>query len=126
MHEITKTISAYVDGKSKGFRLTKPEVFSGETLPRMFSGMPKESGGNSVLGFITSLSEPDLRSLMVTCLQHCEVLLAAAAPVIHQTSNSSVQAPASINVTAAGSDPAQAFVFFVFPQTEHVQLSNLV
>ena len=30
---------------------------------------------------------------------------AAAAPVIHQTSNSSVQAPVSINVTAAGTDP---------------------
>ena len=30
---------------------------------------------------------------------------AAAAPVINQTSNSSVQAPVSINVTAAGSDP---------------------
>ena len=30
---------------------------------------------------------------------------AAAAPVIQQTSNSSVQAPVSINVTAAGSDP---------------------
>ena len=30
---------------------------------------------------------------------------AAAAPVIQQTSNSSVQAPVSINVTAAGTDP---------------------
>ena len=29
----------------------------------------------------------------------------AAAPVIHQTSNSSVQAPVSINVTAAGTNP---------------------
>ena len=126
MRENTKTIPINVDGKSKDFRLTKPEAFSGETLLRMFSRMPKESSGDSVLGFITSLSEPDLRSLMVTCQQHCEVLLAAAAPVIHQTSNSSVQAPASINVTTAGSDPAQAFVFFVFPQMEHVQLSNLV
>ena len=30
---------------------------------------------------------------------------AAAAPVIHQTSNASVQAPVSINVTASGTDP---------------------
>ena len=30
---------------------------------------------------------------------------AAAAPVINQTTNSSVQAPVSIQVTAAGSDP---------------------
>ena len=30
---------------------------------------------------------------------------ASAAPVVNQTSNASVQAPVSINVTAAGSDP---------------------
>ncbi len=47
------------------------------TLLRMLSGMPKESGGDSVPGFITSLSAPELRSLMITCLQNCEVLLPA-------------------------------------------------
>ena len=39
--------------------------------------MRKDPGDDSVLGFITSLSETDLRSLMTTCLQHCEVLLPA-------------------------------------------------
>ena len=65
MREITKTISAPVDGKSLDFRLTKLDAFSGAAL------------GESVMSFITSLSEADLRSLMTTCLQHCEVLLPA-------------------------------------------------
>ena len=77
MHEIVITVSVRVDGKPRDFRLTKPDVFSGVTLLRMLSGMPKESGGDSVPGFITSLSAPELRSLMITCLQHCEVLLPA-------------------------------------------------
>ena len=77
MREIMKILPVPVDGKSQDFRLTKLDAFSGATLLRMLSGMAKESGGDSVLGFITSLSEPDLRSLMITCLQHCEVLLPA-------------------------------------------------
>ena len=77
MREITKVLSASMDGKSKDFRLTKLDAFSGAALLRMLSGMRKELGDDSVLGFITSLSEPDLRSLMTTCLQHCEVLLPA-------------------------------------------------
>ena len=77
MREITKTISSHVDGKSADFQLTKLDAFSGTTLLRMLSGMRKDPGDDSVLGFITSLSEPDLRSLMTTCLQHCEVLLPA-------------------------------------------------
>jgi len=43
----------------------------------MLSNMPQASSGDSVLSFITHLSESDLRSLMTTCLQHCEVLLPA-------------------------------------------------
>ena len=77
MREIEKNISIPVEGKPMDFRLTKLDAFSGASLLRMLSGMPKESSGDSVLGFITSLSEPDLRSLMITCLQHCEVLLPA-------------------------------------------------
>ena len=77
MREITKTISAPVDGKSLDFRLTKLDAFSGAALLRMLSGMPQSRGGESVMSFITHLSESDLRSLMITCLQHCEVLLPA-------------------------------------------------
>ena len=77
MREIEKTISIPVEGKPMDFRLTKLDAFSGASLLRMLSGMPKDSGDDSVLGFITSLSEPELRSLMTTCLQNCEVLLPA-------------------------------------------------
>ena len=77
MRDIMKVLSVPVDGKSMDFRLTKLDAFSGASLLRMLSGMRKNPGDDSVLGFITSLSEPDLRSLMTTCLQHCEVLLPA-------------------------------------------------
>ena len=77
MREITKTISIPVDGKPLDFRLTKLDAFSGASLLRMLSSLPQVSSGDSVTGFITHLSEPDLRSLMTTCLQHCEVLLPA-------------------------------------------------
>ena len=77
MREIMKILPVPVDGKSQDFRLTKLDAFSGAELLRMLSGMRKDPGNDSVLGFITSLSEPDLRSLMTTCLQHCEVLLPA-------------------------------------------------
>ena len=77
MREIEKTISIPVEGKPMNFRLTKLDAFSGASLLRMLSGMRKDPGDDSVMGFITSLSEPDLRSLMITCLQHCEVLLPA-------------------------------------------------
>ena len=77
MREIIKTISIPVDRKPTDFRLTKLDAFSGVALLRMLSGMPKDPGGDSVMGFITHLSDPDLRSLMVTCLQHCEILLPA-------------------------------------------------
>ena len=77
MREIMKILPVPVDGKSQDFRLTKLDAFSGAALLRMLSGMRKDPGDDSVLGFITSLSETDLRSLMTTCLQHCEVLLPA-------------------------------------------------
>ena len=77
MHEITKTISISVDGKPMDFRLTKLDAFSGASLLRMLSNMPQVSSGDSVMGFITHLSESDLRSLMTSCLNHAEVLLPA-------------------------------------------------
>ena len=77
MREITKILSVPVDAKTMDFRLTKLDAFSGAALLRMLSGLPQSEGGESVTGFITRLSESDLRSLMSTCLQHCEVLLPA-------------------------------------------------
>ena len=75
MREITKTISVPVDGKPMDFRLTKLDAFSGVTLLRMISGMKEEK--TSLMDLFFSLPEPDLRSLMTTCLQHCEVFLPA-------------------------------------------------
>ena len=77
MREITKTLTIPIDGKPTDFRLTKLDAFSGVSLLRMLSGMLQASSGDSVLGLLTSLSEPDLRSLMTACLQHCEMLLPA-------------------------------------------------
>ena len=48
----------------------------------------------------------------------------ATAPVIHQTSNSSVQAPVSINVTAAGTDP-EAVGKSIYDVTERYLLRTL-
>ena len=78
MREITKTVSVPVDGKPLDFRLTKLDAFSGAALLRLLSSVPeKAAGGDSVMGFIRHLSDADLRSLMVACLQHTEVLLPA-------------------------------------------------
>ena len=87
IREITKNISIPVDGKPLDFRLTKLDAFSGASLLRMLASMPSnvipsEAEGSPdqqppALSLLRSLSEPDLRSLMTTCLQHCEVLLPA-------------------------------------------------
>ena len=77
MRQIMKSIPVVVDGKPMDFRLTKLDAFSGASLLRMLSNMPQASSCDSVMGFISHLSESDLRSLMITCLQHTEVLLPA-------------------------------------------------
>ena len=94
MREIMKVLSVPVDGKSMDFRLTKLDAFSGVALLRMLAKIPGPSdvilskakgraegshpGGQFSPALLFSvLSEPDLRSLMTTCLQHCEVLLPA-------------------------------------------------
>ena len=74
MREITKTVSVPVDGKSMDFRLTKLDAFSGVSLLRMMTRLPE---GGEVTDLISALSDSDLRSLMITCLQHVEVLLPA-------------------------------------------------
>ena len=67
------------------FRLTKLDAFSGASLLRMLSNMPADESlplqgkvaQRAERGFFQALSDSDLRSLMTTCLQHCEVLLPA-------------------------------------------------
>ena len=93
MREIVKTVSVHVDEKLQDFRLTKLDAFSGASLLRMLSKIPEPSNVIStktegrvekspseqfpLTMLFSALSEPDLRSLMTTCLQHCEVLLPA-------------------------------------------------
>ena len=79
MRIVTKDIQLTIDGSQTGFRLTKPEAFSGveilRLLLRLQDAQPEENP--SVLDLITSLSGDELRSVMTSCLNHVEVLLPA-------------------------------------------------
>lgn len=79
MRTITKDVTLAVDGEKKTFRLTKPDAFSGVEILRIFLRMQKDFGDEAltVLDFVTRLSEAELRSVMVSCLNHVEVLLPA-------------------------------------------------
>ena len=93
MREITKILSVPADAKTMDFRLTKLDAFSGASLLRMLSKIPEPSNVISTKTegrvekspseqfpftlLFSALSDTDLRSLMSTCLQHCEVLLPA-------------------------------------------------
>ena len=79
MREIIKTISIPVDGKPLDFRLTKLDAFSGASLLRMLASMPSNVIPSEAEGSPDQQSPALslLRSLMATCLQHCEVLLPA-------------------------------------------------
>ena len=79
MRQITKDIQLIIDGSPQGFRLTKPDAFSGveilQLLLRLQDRRPEENP--SVLDLITSLSGDELRSVMTSCLNHVGVLLPA-------------------------------------------------
>ena len=77
MREITKNITIPLDGKNADFRLTKLDAFSGASLLRMLSKLPEQTERSTIHCSLFTLSEPDLRSLMTTCLQHTEILLPA-------------------------------------------------
>ena len=93
MREIVKTVSVHMDEKLQDFRLTKLDAFSGASLLRMLSKIPEPSNVISTKTegrvekspseqfpftlLFSALSDTDLRSLITTCLQHCEVLLPA-------------------------------------------------
>ena len=79
MRSIQKDVTLTVDGSPSGFRLTKPDAFSGveilRLLLRLQNAKPEEN--SSVLDLITSLSSDELRSVMTSCLNHVSVLLPA-------------------------------------------------
>jgi len=100
MRTITKTITLAVDGQKRTFRLTKLDAFSGAGLlkllsrhiPGLVGSGTSEDGKNSasenetlIFSIFTSLSDADLRALMISCLGHVEVLLEAGwQPVMMQ------------------------------------------
>ncbi len=112
MRQITKDIQITIDGSPQGFRLTKPDAFSGVEILRLLLRLQEHwadgwaerdsgpvspvppgpwAGGDSgpvssvpagppdptVLDLITSLSGDELRSVMISCLNHVSVLLPA-------------------------------------------------
>ena len=86
MRTITKTITLPVDSQPRTFRLTKLDAFSGASLLKLLSrhlqalpGTKDAATENDALIFslFTSLSDTDLRALMLSCLSHVEVLLEA-------------------------------------------------
>ena len=92
MRTITKDIQLTIDGSPQGFRLTKPDAFSGVEILRLLLRLQDQASCHpeppschpepqakdpSVLDLITSLSSDELRSVMTSCLNHTEVLLPA-------------------------------------------------
>ena len=88
MRKISKDITLSIDGNPQGFRLTKPDAFSGVEILRLLLRLQNrtechperseaESKDSTILDLITSLSSDELRSVMTSCLNHVSVLLPA-------------------------------------------------
>ena len=99
MRQIHKDIQITIDGSPQGFRLTKPDAFSGVEILRLLLRLQDRWERNvgdgpvvphtcneqsrplvpapTVLDLITSLSADELRSVMTSCLNHVSVLLPA-------------------------------------------------
>ncbi len=72
MRTIIKDIHLNIDGNSVNFRLTKPDAFSGVEILRLILRLQDQRPemNPSVLDLITSLSGDELRSVMISCLNH--------------------------------------------------------
>ncbi len=80
MRNIFRDITLTVDGNPQGFRLTKPDAFSGVEILRLLLRLQERWDGPpdpTVLDLITSLSGDELRSVITSCLNHVSVLLPA-------------------------------------------------
>ena len=78
MRKISKDITLTLDGNPQGFRLTKPDAFSGVEILRLLLRLQDQSQTSpTILDLITSLSSDELRSVMTSCLNHVSVLLPA-------------------------------------------------
>ena len=79
MRNIFKDVTLIIDGSLQGFRLTKPDAFSGVEILRLLLRLQDQRPDQnpSILDLITSLSADELRSVMTSCLNHVSVLLPA-------------------------------------------------
>ena len=78
MRNIFKDITLTIDGSPQGFRLTKPDAFSGVEILRLLLRLQDHTQNSpTILDLVTSLSADELRSVMTSCLNHVSVLLPA-------------------------------------------------
>ena len=77
MRRITKDIQISIDGSPVGFRLSKLDAFSGVMLLRLLMRLENQNVAPTMLDLISSLSEEELRSVMMSVLNHVSVLLPA-------------------------------------------------
>ena len=88
MRDIIKNIRLPIDSTDMDFRLTKLDAFSGVYLLRLLEKLPEDSApGNGLLQVIMVLPEDELKSLMISCLNHVEVLLPAGYQPVMQGSS---------------------------------------
>jgi len=77
MRQITKDIQINIDGSQIGFRLSKLDAFSGILLLRLLMRLEEHNPHPTMLDLIASLSEDEIRSVMIAVLNHVSVLLPA-------------------------------------------------
>ena len=77
MRQIIKDIEITIDGNPVSFRLTKLDAFSGVQLLRLLMRLESENPSPTILDLVSSLSESELRSVMMAVLNHVSVLLPA-------------------------------------------------
>ena len=77
MRKIYKDIEITIDGNPVSFRLTKLDAFSGVQLLRLLMRLESENPSPTILDLVSSLSESELRSVMMAVLNHVSVILPA-------------------------------------------------
>ena len=77
IRQINKDIEITVDGTRTGFRLTKPDAFSGVTLLRLLMRLEEKDEHPTMLDPVSFLSVEELHSVMTAVPNHTSVLLPA-------------------------------------------------
>lgn len=86
MRNIIKNIQLSIDGSVMDFRLTKLDAFSGAALLQLLTKLPSAGETNIIQDAFVLLTPDELRSVMISCLNHVEVLLPAGYQPIMQGS----------------------------------------